>query len=323
MRSLLALFLVIALTGLVLLWPRSTPPHPEGLSPRGSQETAEDGPTGLSEIESRTPALGPEEEYLQKVVDQLGLPDELPDYPPKSLGQHIASRLAEPLFPTRMAALEALVEPAELNTLLNCLADLQNQGVLPMDWLTKPLDEPAVIWDPVGEEYVIESFTTPVGPSPASAAKHYQERFLLVYGVQRGGGSGRLDFAKKSRYNPHQKTIDEATLEVLRTIEGHYADQIFEEVALVLTPEFVNARDIAIAKGDYVALPFNAIRLFSSCGGQDRHDPMSKIVTGTSGWSSRLTVDASLHPPYGDSLAKVRNLVEQRDSEFIAVIAAL
>ncbi|MDF1799449.1 MAG: hypothetical protein P1V81_09760 [Planctomycetota bacterium] len=301
-------------------------PNPDlDLDPAVPAQESKQGPTAIVDPVRAPGAERTEgERYLELVVDQLGVPDFLPDYPPHSLGQYIADIHAAPQYATRMDALADRLSGDELAHILECIGEMMATEELPQDYLSAPLDEKAAIWDPVGRDYAEGVILSPLGASQQAAKRHFLGRLLEVYRLPSQNGQASLDYTVKSKDNPEVKPIPESVEVGLKAIEVSYGDRMRELIlGRSLVDEYMLAREVKLAAEDYIALPFNAMPILAGCQSRSSPGLLGLTVSHTSGWSVAMEVKRGDNPLYDALMDELLGLKAARDAELSAMIASL
>lgn len=264
----------------------------------------------------------PGEVFLRKVIERFGAPERLPDFSPHEQGRWLAIKNKAPLYPSRLAAILDRLKPPDQARLMDCISAMIGDGSLPSDYLTEPLRERALIWDPVAQESVSNMVLFGLSKDLDGARVVFRNRLLEQYGVGRSM-TPRINFSSPSKLNPEAKTIPGQMVEYLRSLERECAKAIVEAVDHGPIADFyLDARAAKLADEDFIALPFNAVFLLSSCGEGARR----RVIDGVGardGWTVQVEVKPGDSPAYDLELARIDGILTNRDSQIKAYIQSL
>ena len=295
------------------LAPHMEPPPLEAMDLKTSMEVPRESPPALPD---------PGEAFLNRVIEQLGVPDRLPNYSPHGQGRWWALKNRGPLYPNRMAAIAERLNGNQRAQLLECVSALMADGSLPGDYLMAPLEEEALIWDPVGRETAERLALYGFGRDEASAKSHFRSRFLEHWHVSQGL-QPVLDFERRSKWNPLAKSVSGEALTALREIERGTAIQVRSLILQgPLLESYMDARATKFANQDYVALPFSAAAILQSCGSPEVKQDLNGVGMAD-GWTVHVEVKPGDYPPYDSAFQEIEGLVQARNDAIASYIQGL
>lgn len=322
--ALLALVLSLA------LWWNSPPVQTEQLAAPISLPTSKAAATRDEDTRAEVPLepAGQSDPFLVKVEEALGpLPQLRPDYDSKGQAVWWATSNQKPQAPTRMQAILEGVPAHLVPKVLDCFNSEISAGSLPSNFLHEPLEEVAVIRDPVAQEWIDDLALYSLGDDHATGQMHFQRVLLSKFAPYlRPPKLCEKYYSGINRYNPNGAEITPEAGESLAAIEAEYFPRIkalIQDEAML--EDYLLARELKLAEGDYIAIPFNAVQVLSGClkVEADPSNPIRQTVGATAGWTVALTIEPGYAPVFDARYAELVALWEQREAELKALIAGL
>jgi len=270
-----------------------------------------------------TPVLSADDAYLAAIVEVYGMPTEgLAGLSKRGMGKTIAFLNMAPLYPTRLAAISDRLSGMQRNKLLECVSGMLSRGALPADYLSAPLADKAVLWEPIGREYAEEIVMFGTLGGPQVARQHFRERFLTYFHVERFE-TPVLDFERQSRWNPVPKAISSVAKADLVEIELRYAKAINSLVSEGgLLDHYFDARALKWANQDFVALPFNATEVLGACVSAQTIRSLNGVAASM-GWTVGAEILPGDYPPFDHALEGVRAVVQLRNDELTEYVRTM
>ena len=300
---------------------------PDRLSPsptpklEGRTDVARAAPTGTLRVPEK-PNESPGDRFLKQVIDHFGEPERLPDFSPHEQGRWLAIKNMAPLYSTRFEAMQDLLSASQQARLMECISVMIGDGSLPFNYLMEPLEEPALIWEPVAQESVANMVLFGLSKNEGGARAVFRDRFLQHWSVDRTL-SPTLDFSRRSTLNPEMKAISPDAKAYLRTIEKQYAEQVLDRILHgPIVDAYLDARATKLANHDYIALPFNAVFLLSTCGKGARRRALDGIGA-KDGWTVHVEITPGDSAAYDAAFNEIDGIVISRDEQMKAYIRSL
>lgn len=323
-------FLALGLSSVVLLvvavrWLEEGPAPEGAVSPLAPprQEPARESLELVELPAPPTPVLSADDAYLAAIVEVYGMPTEgLAGLSKRGMGKTIAFLNMAPLYPTRLAAISDRLSGMQRNKLLECVSGMLSRGALPADYLSAPLADKAVLWEPIGREYAEEIVMFGTLGGPQVARQHFRERFLTYFHVERFE-TPVLDFERQSRWNPVPKAISSVAKADLVEIELRYAKAINSLVSEGgLLDHYFDARALKWANQDFVALPFNATEVLGACVSAQTIRSLNGVAASM-GWTVGAEILPGDYPPFDHALEGVRAVVQLRNDELTEYVRTM
>ena len=273
--------------------------------------------------ETRDALLSKDEEFLAKIVAAYGMPEDgMAGLSPRGMGRVIAGRNMKPLYSTRLEAITDRLSAQQAARFLECVSADIAAGRLPSNYMTEPLRDVAVIWDPVGREFAERAVLNGGAGSLVEGKIRMRDRLYMMLRVSPQERS-IIDYGAISTLNPEGKMISKVAKSDLAEIELRYARRIVSFIrGGGVVDAYFDARAVKWVSGDYIALPFDAQSTLNRCTSQGVRKSLNGVAM-SEGW----VVSAEVRP--GDSLRydqekeHVLSLAHQRDAELKDYISAI
>lgn len=276
-------------------------------------------------VELGMPEVDP---FLAEVIAEVGpLPPVKGDLDSKALAYWWAMKNKAPQAATREQAMVENVPARLLPEIMDCIHAMIRAGELPLDYLTEPLEEIALARRPVGQERIDFAVKFAGGSSRGIAEHRIRERLMSRYGSRPRLARDAVEYYSKSRlWNRDSKPIDDEAAQRIVEQESLYHDK-FQDVLeeAIFLDEFFLEREEKLVAEDYVAVPFNAVDVFTRCGATslERDFPYSRSVTFSEGWTVLVRMERHEVPRFDQLLHELERVAAERERAIKEIIEAL